>query len=93
MIKDFFAKALIDAPAIGVPITTEASAKGILNAVYFWAAVVAVIGIIIAAFLYVTSNGNSQQVEQAKNAILASVIGLVIVFSAFLITSVVLGGF
>jgi heme O synthase-like polyprenyltransferase len=91
--KDFFAKALIDGSKIGVPATTEASARGILNTVYFWAAIVAVIGVLIGAFLYVTSNGNSQQIEQAKNSILASVVGLVIVFSAFLITTVVLGGF
>jgi heme O synthase-like polyprenyltransferase len=91
--NDFFAKAVIEGSKIGVPATTAASARGILNTVYFWAAIVAVIGVLIGAFLYVTSNGNSQQVEQAKNSILASVIGLVIVFSAFLITTVVLGGF
>lgn len=91
--NDFFAKALIEASKVGIPATTASSARGILNAVYFWAAVVAVIGIIIGAFLYVTSNGNSQQVEQAKNAILASVIGLVIVFSAFVITAAIIGGF
>ncbi len=59
--KDFFAKALIDGSKIGVPATTEASARGILNTVYFWAAIVAVIGVLIGAFLYVTSNGNSSR--------------------------------
>lgn len=87
--------ALIDADTVGIPKPAsgeKALVQNILYPVYFWASVVAVIVVIIAGFYYVTSNGNAQQIARAKNAILGAVIGLVVVLSAFSITSIVLGG-
>lgn len=66
--------------------------KNILLPVYFWAGVIAVIVIIIAGYLYVTSSGNQQQLTRAKNAIIAACIGLGIIFAAFAITTYVVGG-
>lgn len=66
--------------------------KNVLLPVYFWAAAIAVIVIIAAGFMYVLSNGNPQNVTRAKNAIIAAVVGLVIVLSAFGITMAVIGG-
>lgn len=68
-------------------------AHTILNAAYFWAAVIAVIIIIVAGFMYTTSAGDAGQMTKAKNAILGACIGLVVVLLAFGITSIVLGGF
>ncbi len=61
----------------------------ILDVVYFWAGIVAVLVIIIAGFFYVTANGNAQTIERAKNAILGAVIGLVVVMMAFGITRII----
>ena len=42
---------------------------------------------IYGGFLWMTARGNEQQVEKAKNLIISAVIGLVIVLSAYAITS------
>ena len=90
---DFFAKTMIDANAIGVQKTDASAVTGILNTVYFWAAVVAVIVIVVAAFRFTTSNGNSSQVAQARMGIIAAVTGLILISSAFVITNFVIKGF
>lgn len=93
----FFAKALIDDPSkIGVPGPTTADSATITNIlypVYFWAGVSAVIVIIVAGFFFVTSHGDPSLVTRAKNAIVGAVIGLVVIFLAFGITSIVIGVF
>lgn len=83
-----FAAPLIDQQASGIPDASSFSLKAILNAVYFWAGAIAVIVIIIAGFLYVTSANNAQQITRAKNAILSSVIGLIVILIAFGITNI-----
>jgi type IV secretory pathway VirB2 component (pilin) len=64
-----------------------------LNIVYFLAGVVAVIVIIIAGIYYATSAGDSGKITKAKNMILYSVVGIVIILSAFAITNFVVGRF
>jgi len=49
--------------------------------------------IVVAAFRLVTSNGDASQVAQARRGIIAALVGLVLIFSAFIITQFVLGGF
>ena len=53
----------------------------------------AVLVIIFAGYMYVTSGGDPAAVTKAKNAILYSVVGLVIVALAFVITQFVIGSF
>ena len=88
--------ALIDALDINVPKPNGGSDTGLLRdvllPVYFWAAVVAVIVIVVAGFMYTTSSGDAAKLTRAKNAILSSVIGLVVVLLAFGITSIVITG-
>lgn len=67
--------------------------QGVLNVVYVWAGVVAVLVIVIAGYYYVTSQGDAAKTQQAKNAILAAVIGLAFIISAFLLTQYVIGRF
>ena len=74
------------------PKTDAGLVKNVLLPVYFWAAAIAVIVIIAAGFMYVLSNGNPQLVTRAKNAIIAALVGLVIVLTAFGITSAIIGG-
>ena len=47
--------------------------------------------ILWAGFLWMTAMGNEQQVDEAKNIILAAVIGLIIVAAAYAITKFVGG--
>lgn len=64
-----------------------------LNLMYFMAGAVAVIVIIIAGIMYVTSSGDAGRVTKAKNLITYSIVGLVIVLSAFVITNFIIGRF
>lgn len=64
----------------------------ILNLVYMWAGIIAVLVIIIAGFLFVTSRGDPAQMKRSKDAIRGAVIGLIVVLVAFIITRFVLGG-
>ena len=63
----------------------------IMNPVYVVAGIVAVLVIVIAGFIFVTSNGDANKIKQAKMAILAAVIGLVIIMMSFVITQFVIG--
>lgn len=61
--------------------------------VYTWAGILCVIIIIVAGYFYVISAGNASNVKRAKDAILGSIIGLVVILSAFIITQFVAGRF
>jgi len=72
------------------PVTLITNALGIF---YFVVGSLAVITIIIAGFYFVTGGGNPSTVTKAKNAILYSVIGLVVIIIAFAITNFITGNF
>lgn len=65
----------------------------ILNLVYFWGGVLAVIVIIVAGLFFTTSHGDPQLISRAKQAITGAVIGLVVILLAFVITNFVVGIF
>lgn len=79
---------------VGVPkVDIDDNTVGaLMNAVYFWSGTVAVIVIVIAGFFFVTSRGDSNRVQVAKNTILGAVIGLVVIILAFIITQFVIMG-
>ncbi len=84
----------ISASSINVPSTDGNTVfHNVLNLVYFLAGTVAVIVIIIAGFSFTVSGSNPSAIAKARNAILYSVIGLVVVLSAFVITQYVIGRF
>ena len=86
--------AKIDLANTGIPvIEANVLLNNILNTVYFVVGIVAVIVIIIAGIQFTTSTGDSAKVAKAKNAILYSVIGLVIIMLAFAVTNFVIGRF
>ena len=64
-----------------------------LNLMYFIAGIIAVIMIIVAGIMYTSSAGDAKSVATAKNMILFSIVGLVIIMSAFAITNFVIGRF
>lgn len=65
--------------------------SNILNTFYFFAGAIAVVLIVYAGFMFVTSAGDSSKVTKAKNTITAAVIGLIIIMLAFVITRFVAG--
>lgn len=88
-----FAQGLLGTPEqIGIPNNTvdNDSVALLLNSVYIIAAVIAIIVLIIAGMNYVTSAGDANKMTKAKNMIIYTVIGLVIVFGAFVITNFVI---
>lgn len=54
-----------------------------------FAAILAVIVVMIAGFMYLTSAGNQQRIGQAKNFIIGAISGLVILASSYLILNLV----
>ena len=64
----------------------------ILTLIYTWSSIVAVIVLIIAGYLFVTSRGDPSQMKRSKDAIRGAVVGLVIIAIAFVITRFVIGG-
>ena len=70
--------------------SADAQFQGVVKAVYVVAAIIAVVVIIIAGIQLSLASGNPQSVSKAKNAIIYSLIGLVVVALAFMITSFVL---
>lgn len=63
----------------------------LLNAVLIIAALAAVVFLIIGGFRYIFSQGESDQVDQAKNTILYSVVGLIVIGLAAVIVNFVVG--
>ncbi len=84
----------IDAGSVGIPTTGgESLLTNILNLFYFITGVVAVVMIIIAGLMYTVSSGDASRIARAKNMILYSVVGLIVIMSAFAITNFVIGRF
>lgn len=92
----WFAEAKISPGDIGLtaPVTNANTAlTNILNQVYLWAGIICVLIIVIAGYLYVTSDANASQIKRAKDAIIGASIGLVVIMMAFGITQFVIGRF
>ena len=87
-IELFAARLLGEADDLGVPHNNDVDIMKIINLV-FWVA--GVIAVIIAGINYSLSSGDPAKTASAKNAILYSVIGLVIVSSAIAITGYIIG--
>jgi hypothetical protein len=65
----------------------------VLNTVYAWAGIVCVLIIIIAGYYYTNSSGDSAGINRAKQAIVGSVVGLIVILMAFVGTQFMLGRF
>ena len=80
--------------SVNIPTTNESEllANG-LNLVYFIAGAVAVITIIIAGLMYASSTGDAGRVTKSKNLLFYSIIGLIVVLVAFVVTNFVIGRF
>ncbi len=65
--------------------------KNVLETVYLWIGIIAVIVIVIGGVKYTTSIGAEDKIKSAKNTITYAVIGLVITLAAFAITEFFIG--
>lgn len=84
----------LNANELNIPtISGDAGIAGILSIVYLVAGIIAVIVIVIAGYMYTTSGGDAGAVKKAKNMILYSVVGIVVIGLAFVITQFVAGRF
>jgi hypothetical protein len=75
------------------PLSGDQVLQNGLNLAYFVMAIIAVIVIIVAGIMYATSSGDSASVTKAKNMILYSVVGIVVILAAWAITNFVIGRF
>lgn len=76
-----------------VQMSGEDLLRNSLNLAYFTAGIIAVIVIIISGINYVISSGDSGKVTKAKNMLTYAVVGLIVILTAFIITSFVIGRF
>lgn len=84
----------ISAGEAGIPTgTADNLLKSGLNLAYFLAGAIAVIVIVVAGINYVLSSGDAGRVAKAKNLITYSIVGLVVIMTAFIITNFVIGSF
>lgn len=84
----------INAGDVGIPTGSgDTLFTNILNLVYFISGTIAVIVIIIAGIMYTISSGDAAKITRAKNMLLYSVVGLIIVIAAYAITNFVTGRF
>ena len=65
--------------------------KSILEVVYLWIGIIAVIAIVIGGVRYMTSKGEPDKIKGAKNTITYALIGLIVTLAAFAITEFVIG--
>jgi len=92
--KDFLALLAVTPGDFGIPsVEPNDLLSGVLNTVYWVAGVSAIIVIVIAGIFYAISQGEAAKIKRAKEAILYSVVGLVVVMVAFIITNFVIGRF
>lgn len=84
----------IDAGSVGIPTGSgDNLLHNGLNLTYFLAGVVSVIVIIVAGIMYTTASGDASRITRAKNLLTYSIVGLVVVLSAFVITNFVIERF
>jgi len=72
---------------------TDTNVQNIFNVVLALAGAVAVAFVVFGGIKYMLSQGEPNEIKQARDTILYSVIGLVIVVMAFMLVNYVLGQF
>lgn len=70
----------------------QAHLKGIINAVLSIMGAITALILVITGFRYIFSQGNPNEVATLRNAIVYSVIGLVVIMAAFALVNFVVSG-
>ena len=71
----------------------ESSVTNVINTMLFIVGIASIIVIILSGIYFVTSAGNAETVKKAKNALIYSIVGLVITILAYAIVNFVIGIF
>lgn len=66
------------------------TAARIINVALGFLGIIAVVIVLVGGFKYMVSGGNEEKTQEAKNLIVAGIIGLAIILSAWAITSFVI---
>lgn len=84
--------AVIPAKDVNLPkaAANQAQLDGVVNGALAIAGIISVLFIIIGGFRYVTSQGNSDAVRSAREMIIYSLVGLIMVIFAFAIVQIVI---
>ena len=78
--------------AVNIPTVSAVDVLGgVLDGIYFIVGAAAVIIIILAGYSFMSAAYDPAKIAKAKNAILYSVVGLIVVIIAFFITQFILG--
>ena len=64
--------------------------KAVLEIVYFWTGILAVVVIVIGGIKYMTSLGEPEKINSAKRTIMYALIGLILTLAAFAITELII---
>lgn len=84
-----------DAPAVKIKDPNTTSVADIIGKVIDWVLLlvgaITVLFIIYAGIMYVTSSGNKDQIEKAKQTLTYAVIGLIVIILAGVIVNLVTG--
>lgn len=84
-----------NAPPVSIKDPNSTDVAGIIGKVIDWVLLlvgaITVLFIIYAGILYVTSSGNKERIEQAKQTLTYAVIGLVVIILAGVIVNLVTG--
>lgn len=72
--------------------STDGRLQAIINTVLAITGAIAMLVIVLAGFRYILSQGNPNEVATARNAIIYSLAGLVVIMFAFAIVNFVLEG-
>lgn len=65
---------------------------GIINFIVSFVGPIAVLMLIVAAVMYASAGGNDENIQKAKRLLIATVIGIIIIYGAFAAVSTVLSG-
>lgn len=65
---------------------------GITNLIVTFVGPIAVLALIAGAIMYATAGGQEEQMEKAKRLLIATVVGIVIIYGAFAIVSTIVSG-
>lgn len=77
---------------LGIPDQNAGDAElmAFINVIYLIAGGIAVIVLIIAGINYITSAGSAEKITKAKNTIVYTVVGIILITGAFVITNFVM---
>ncbi len=65
----------------------------IINALLLWGGAIAVLFVMIGGFRYIFSMGNEEGADKARQTVLYAILGLIIIFLAYLAVSYLLNTF